>query len=194
METKPIDQKDSDSNSDSFQNEINKLDPEISIIGILFYIFKNGIIGFITLALSSSIMAIESLFLGHLPNSKVNISAKENTNILILIMYTMILLFNCGLLIIVSRFIGINDFQSIRHFIKMHFSIVKIQSLIITILVGSYAIAIGWIYDDEVLKWTRIELALTFPIIVMIAYCDSYRIIYIAFDQKYMALLFQFIV
>lgn len=64
-------------------------------------------------------------------------------------------------------------------------------SLVMIIFSCAYAFVIEWVYADEVLYWTRIEIAFTILMFIVYIYNDSYRNLYIAFDQKGMSVLFE---
>ena len=162
------------------------------MISILFYIFTNGMAGSLTLTISYSIIVIEYIFLGQLDDFEIYLSGKENSILIYNLLYSSIVYFNCGLLMCVGRGRGVNDYESIQHYIKIHYWFLKIFSLIIITVICLYGFAVGWIYDDaEKLKWTRIELAITCPISILFIYVDSYRNIYIALDQKCFAVFFE---
>ena len=55
---------------------------EMSIFRMLFHIFKNGMIGSITLILCYGLLAVEVILIGHLDKSYIFTSAKGNAIVL----------------------------------------------------------------------------------------------------------------
>ena len=141
---------------------------EMSIFRMLFHIFKNGMIGAITLTLCYGLVSVELVLMGHLDNSYILTSAKGNAIVLCNILYAPVLGFNCGLLVAMSRCIGLEDYKSIQHFKKIHFWFIQLSFIIVIVSSSIYIFACGWIYHDEVLYWTRIEIALVIPMIILI--------------------------
>ena len=99
--------------------------------------------------------------------------------------------FNCGLLISISRCLALNDYKGIQNSMKMHFWFMRIFVIVMIVISCMYAYAVGWIYKDEVLSWTRVEIILNIPIGILMFYNDSYRNLYIAWDQKSLCVFFE---
>ena len=163
-----IDQKDAIIADSTFQEppETNPV-AEMSIFRMLFQIFKNGMIGSITLILCFGLIAVDLILMGHLDKSYIFISAKGNAIVLADMLQIPVMGFNCGLLVLISRCIGLNDYKGIQHFIRMHFWFLKLSAIIVIVLSCIYIFVIRWIYHDEVLNWTEIEIALAIPIIIL---------------------------
>ena len=164
---------------------------QMSMLVMLFHIFKNGMIGSFTLISSYAKITAEQAFIANLARSEIYTAAKGNALVPGYILMLPIQAFNTGLLISVSRCLGLEDYQGIRHQIKMHFWFMAVFSLVMIIFSCAYAFVIEWVYADEVLYWTRIEIAFTILMFIVYIYNDSYRNLYIAFDQKGMSVLFE---
>ena len=70
--------------ADSIAQELLETNPvaEMSILRMLFHIFKNGMIGSITLILCFALIAVELILMGHVDKSYIFISAKGNAIVL----------------------------------------------------------------------------------------------------------------
>ena len=119
-------------------------------------ILGNGMVGSTTIMISLLILASENVIIGNIQNSTTYLQAKENTNIICRIINITGCYFNMGMLICISRCLGIKDYKGIDHFIKMNFWFLKIASWITIALILFYGWLCCFFYEGENLKWTRI--------------------------------------
>ena len=164
---------------------------EMSLLVTILHIFKNGMAGMLVKAIF--ILFIEQMLLSHLDNSPIYVAGKENALVITNLMIYTTIGFNYGLVLCISRSKGLNDYEGIQHFMKMHFWFMKLFAVMIIMLSCLYELVVPFIYHDEILKWTRIELAFTVPMIILMMLSDSYKGIYISLDQKCMAAVFGYI-
>lgn len=154
----PLNETSHKSSKNSSLTELNKLpvEPQKSNCNLFFYIIKNGLVCGTTLLISMFIMSSEMILIGHLPNSKVFLSAKENTNMICRFFQMTIMMFNTGLLICISRCSATRDVKGINHFIKMNFWFISMASYIFVMVIVLYAFLCQFWYKGEILTWTRI--------------------------------------
>ena len=88
---------------------------QMSMLVMLFHIFKNGMIGSFTLISSYAKITAEQAFIANLARSEIYTAAKGNALVPGYILMLPIQAFNTGLLISVSRCLGLEDYQGIRH-------------------------------------------------------------------------------
>ena len=112
-----------------------------SVCNMIFYIANNGMVLSTTLLISILILLSENFIIGNIQNSTKYLVAKENTNIIMRPLFCLFSYFNMGLLICISRCLGIKDYKGVDHFIKMNFWFLKISSLIIIAVLLLY----GWL-------------------------------------------------
>ena len=123
---------------------------------MILNIIGNGLVGSCTITISLLILSSENAIMGNIQDSTTYIVAKENTNIILRIFLNLITYFNMGLLVCISRCLGINDHKGVDHFIKMNFLFLRYSSLITVAIVTLYMWLCGYWYEGDNLKWTRI--------------------------------------
>ena len=123
---------------------------------MILHILRNGIVGSTTIMISLLILASENFIIGNIQNSTPYLVAKENTNIICRPFLFLFCYFNMGMLICISRCLGIKDYKGVDHFIKMNFRIWLVSSLITVAVLLLYAWLCSYWYESENLKWTRI--------------------------------------
>ena len=136
-----------------FPEQTPKKDPPCNMI---LNILGNGMVGSITILMSLLIPVSENLLIGNIPNSTTYLVAKENTNIVMRLIFYMFCYSNIGLLICISRCLGIKDYKGVDHFNKMNFRILSVALLITVAVLSLYAWLCGYWYESENLRWTRI--------------------------------------
>ena len=153
------------SEKDSFERLSTEPLTKMSSKEMLFHIFKNGMAG--SLAKINMLLMTEFIFLTRLNNSNIYIAGKENTTALCNFFMQAVVGFNCGQVLCISRCKGVNDYEGIRHFMKMHFWFMRWFIGLAILISGIVEIVVQWIYYNEVLKWTRIMIVFNLPYLIM---------------------------
>ena len=94
-------------------------DQPLSLKTKLLNLFYNGSIGGLTFAVSVGFLFIQLIYMGHIPNSKLYLSATISAMLWSFMGSSVICGFNSGLSICVGRCIGAKDWQGIERFFKM---------------------------------------------------------------------------
>ena len=147
----------------------------------LCFIFSESIKGITTICLSFSGFIIESIYLGHLQDSKLYLSGINSARLWIYIIYFIGVYFNSGLGIYISRCIAKNDYKRIKRFLHMNMICLLFICLAILLMVVIMYFVTEKMYKSlELVAQIKVSYLISFPLFFLLVYADCYRNLYIA--------------
>lgn len=164
-------------------------------LSLIMKIFYNIFIGGSAVMLEFCYLSIELIFMANLADSKILLPANTIAKIWLFSFSVGIFQFNSGQTILVSRYQAKNDYQGIKRVIKLHTNC----------LIGCYTFwlsfeiivfnIIQFIYpnNEELIKWTKINILLSFMLLFLTTITDFYRNLYIALGKRAVTFVFSFV-
>lgn len=149
---------------------------------LILQVLANGLLGGLTLCISSGLIIIEYLYQGHLKDSKLFISSISSLRIWMYIGYLIFMSFNSGQGICIRRCKAQNDWQNIRHFYQMNIKCFVIASIqFVGYMSLQYFVLVEKLYNDHDRMVSTMKTAILYnaPTFLIFALADLYRNLFI---------------